>query len=142
MSENRAGEQARGYLRINRFNKYSLLGLNLAIWSTFLLGYIGDLEAAGLFSISIAIHAAMLKMTVTQVKRESQESGYTKKESSFFEILNKFSNDLSKGTLEDRVAFRKSHEVLSARLDATATLIALLASTLIFWGFLAIKIIF
>ena len=141
MSENRVGVEARGYLRTNKLNKFLLLILNLATWGSYLCGYTGDLETAGLFSISLVINVIFLKMAITHVKRDALATGYCSKGDSIFDILSKFSEDI-KGSPKERVEYRKKHELLSARLDATATMIALLVFTLIFWLIFAIKVIF
>lgn len=141
MSDNRAEVEARGYLKINRINKVLLLVMNLAIWVSCLLGYTSDRETAGLFFSSALINAVLLKMAITHVKDDAVATGYSSKDSSIFDVLSKFSEDI-KGSPEERIEYRKKHALLAARLDATATLITTLALSVIFWLIFAIKAIF
>ncbi len=141
MSGNRVEVEARGYLRTNKINKILLLIMNLAIWGSYLWGSTNALETAGLFFISVIINVVFLKMAINHVKRDALSTGYSSKENSIFDILSKFSEDI-KGSPEERMEYRRKHALLAARLDATATMIASLVLTLVFWLIFAIKVIF
>lgn len=129
------------YLKITKFNRLALLILNLAILASSIWGYTSDAETAGLFFISIIIYSLFLKMATNHVKHDAITTGYISKGSSIFDILNKFSEDI-KGSPEERMEYRKKHSLLSARLDATATLTAWLSLTVVFWLIFIIKALF
>lgn len=139
MNDSRVEVEARGYLRINTFNKLMLFVLNAAILSSYLMGYTNKVETCGLFFIGLLINATLLKMAVTHVKSDAVNTGYVQTGSTAFDILNKFSEDLRNGTPHERMEYRKKNSLLAARLDATATLIVAFGITFIFWVVFVIK---
>lgn len=141
MNNNREEERVRGYLKINRLNKNMLTILNLAILGAYLWGYTNIKETASLFFISLIINAIFLKMAVSHVKREAISTGYSATTSSIFEIMNKITVDLQRGSPVERMDFRKKNSVLCSRLDATGSMTIYLIVIAIFWIYFVVRAI-
>lgn len=141
MNDSRVEEGVRGYLRINRFNKYMLLVLIFAIWGSYLWGYTDIKETAGLYFIGVIINAVLLKMALSSLKRESNSIGFSAENSSIFEIMQKSTADLQNGSPEQRMEFRKMNPSFCARLDATGSMFMYIFIMSGFWVYFLIRAI-